>query len=265
MKVANSLIENCFSVIELLAEEGRSMRLSEVADKLGLQRSGTHRILSTLSRLSWVEQDEQTELYRLTLKLPAVGFRFLHASQITDVCRPVVDRLAKEIHELVRLGVVANGRITTIASAQGAQGSLACQLRVIPTLPAHVTASGKAWLATLSDEVALKVVLESGFHNAGDFGPNAVSSIDALLSELKKTRRQGFGLAREEAEPGVSSVAAVVSVGGDSVAALAVVAPSFRLGEERVAAIAEKVKRAAAELSTVWPLRTITARELFLD
>ncbi|MDK1389823.1 IclR family transcriptional regulator [Sinorhizobium sp. 8-89] len=265
MKVANSLLENCFSVIELLAEEGRSMRLSEIADKLGLQRSGTHRILSTLCGLSWVEQDERTELYRLTLKLPAVGFRFLHASQITDVCRPTVDRLAREIHELVRLGVVASGRLTTIASAQGARGSLVCQLRVFPTLPAHVTASGKAWLATLPDDVALKVVLDSGFRNRRDFGPNAVGSVDALLSELKKTRRQGFGFAREEAEPGVSSIAAVVRVGDESVAALAVVAPSFRLGEERVTAIAEKVKRAAAEISTVWPLRAITAQALTLD
>ncbi|WP_352707670.1 helix-turn-helix domain-containing protein [Mesorhizobium sp. M0195] len=49
---------------------------SEIADKLHRQRSGTHRVLATLRGLGWVEQNERSELYRLTLKLSAIGFRF---------------------------------------------------------------------------------------------------------------------------------------------------------------------------------------------
>ena len=114
MKVVNSLLENSFAVIEMLAHEARSMRLTEISDRLGLQRSGTHRMLATLTALGWVEQDHKTELYRLSLKLSAIGHRFLQASKIPDVCQPILDRLAQETRELVRLAVLANNNLTTI-------------------------------------------------------------------------------------------------------------------------------------------------------
>src|SRR6266508_2752526 len=102
VKVVKSLMESCFAVLELLASEARSMRLSEIADRLRLQRSGTHRMLATLCGLGWVEQDTESEFYRLTLKLPGIGFRFMQALRLPDLCQPIVDRLARESRELVR-------------------------------------------------------------------------------------------------------------------------------------------------------------------
>jgi IclR family transcriptional regulator, acetate operon repressor len=258
VKVVNSLIENCFAVVECLAAEARSMRLSEIADRLGLQRSGTHRMLATLSGLGWVEQDRDTELYRLTLKLAALGHRFLAATQFLDVCQPVVDRVAAATCELVRLAVVENGELTTLAHAQGAQGSLACQSRVFPSLPLHVTASGKAWLATLSNEAALKMVLTPGFGEPKDYGPNAVRSVNALIKELKRTRERGFGLAIEEAEPGVSAVAVTICPDGRNVqGVLAVVGPAIRMSKTRIEEIARIARRGADELAMLWPLRHV--------
>src|SRR5262249_30007992 len=150
----------------------------------------------------WVEQDPETGFYRLTLKLATLGLRFLAGAHVLDVCQPVVDRTAAEAGELVRLAIVENDELVTIAHAQGAQGSLVCQSRVFPTLPLHVTASGKAWLATLPNERALELVLESGFGTPNAYGPNAIRSVEDMLRELERTRERGYGLAVEEAEPG---------------------------------------------------------------
>ncbi|TIR47368.1 MAG: MarR family transcriptional regulator, partial [Mesorhizobium sp.] len=108
MKVVNSLIENCFAILEVLATEARSMRLSDVADRLHLQRSGAHRVLTTLVGLGWVEQDKATDFYRLSLKLPAIGYRFLQAASLPDVLQPVLDKVAGETRELVRLAALAS-------------------------------------------------------------------------------------------------------------------------------------------------------------
>ncbi|MDK1389786.1 IclR family transcriptional regulator [Sinorhizobium sp. 8-89] len=258
MKVTNSLVENCFAVIELLAREGRSVRLSEIAQTLQLQRSGTHRLLSTLCALGWVEQDQKTEFYRLTLKLSAIGYRYLQVAQIPDICQPIIDRAATECKELVRLAGIVGSDLITFAHAQGATGSLICQPRTFPVLPLHVTASGKAWLATLADEKALKLVLDAGFDYPGGFGPNALRSADALLQELARTRDQGYGVAIEEAEVGVSSVAAaVISNQGNAVGAVAIVAPALRLHERRIPELAELARRTAEELAFMWPLRQL--------
>jgi DNA-binding IclR family transcriptional regulator len=263
VKVVNSLLENAFAVVECLAAEARSMRLSEIADRLGLQRSGTHRLVTALAGLGWVEQDADTEQYRLTFKLAALGQGFLAGSRILDVCQPVLDRVAQESKELVRLAVVDCDELTTIAHAQGAQGSLVCQSRAFPSLPLHVSASGKAWLATLSNEGALKRVLAAGFGASTDYGPNAVRTANGVLRELKKTRERGYGLAIEEAEPGISAVAVMVCPqGGAPQGTLAIVGPAVRMGDDRILELAEVARRGAKELAMLWPLRGVVRTDI---
>ena len=257
VKVVNSLIENCVAVVECLAAEARSMRSSEIADRLGLQRSGAHRLLTALCGLGWVEQDPDTDFYRLTLKLATLGHRYLAGTRILDLCQPVLDRAAGESRELVRLAVIENDELVTIAHAQGAQGSLICQSRVFPTLPLHVTASGKAWLATLPNERALELVLAGGFGAPEDFGPRAVRTIEGVIRELDNTRTRGYGLAIEEAEPGVTGLAVCIRPeGADPRAVLAISAPAVRMSEQRLEEIAEIARARAADLAALWPLRS---------
>jgi DNA-binding IclR family transcriptional regulator len=263
VRVVNTLLESAFAVVECLAAEARSMRLSEIADRLGLQKSGTHRIVSALAGLGWVEQDTETERYQLTFKLAALGQGFLAGTRILDVCQPVLDRVAQESRELVRLAIVDNDELTTIAHAQGAQGSLVCQSRVFPKLPLHVTASGKVWLASLSNEAAMKLVLAAGFGDRTEYGPNAVRSANSLLRELKKTRDRGYGLAIEEAEPGLSAVAAAVRLRGGAVqGALAIVGPAVRMGEARLGELVEIAREGAKELAMLWPLRNTVLSDI---
>jgi IclR family acetate operon transcriptional repressor len=259
LRVVNSLLENAFAVVECLAAEAKAMRLSDIADRLGLQKSGTHRIVSALVQLGWLEQDAETTHYRLTFRLAALGQSFLASTRILDVCQPVLDRVAQESKELVRLAVVDSEGLTTVAHAQGAQGSLICQSRVFPQLPLHVTASGKAWLASLTNEAALKLVLAAGFGAPADYGPNAVRSASELLSDLKATRERGYGLAREEAEPGLSAISVLVQPEGVSVkGTLAIVAPAVRMNETRQADLAVIAHAAARELAMLWPLRNLS-------
>ena len=57
MKVIPSFIERCLSIIELLAEEGRRLKLGDIAQGLEIPKGDLHRLLSILSALGWVEQD----------------------------------------------------------------------------------------------------------------------------------------------------------------------------------------------------------------
>ncbi|RWO31839.1 MAG: IclR family transcriptional regulator [Mesorhizobium sp.] len=266
MKVVNSLIENCFAIIELLAIEAGSTRLSDVADRLELQRSGAHRVLSTLVKLGWVEQDDATDLYRLSLKLPAIGYRFMQAASLPDVLQPVLDKIARESRELIRLAALAGSNLTTIAHAQGAQGSLICRSRTFPVLPLHVSASGKVWLATLSREAALKRALEAGLGKPGSYGPREIRTVDEFMLELDRTTTRGYGVALEEAEEAIGAVAApIVTASGQFVGALAIVAPAFRLNEMRLAELGEQTKAGAAELALLWPLRSVAGPDTAND
>ncbi|MER9020060.1 IclR family transcriptional regulator [Mesorhizobium sp. M0195] len=257
MKVVNSLIADCFAILELLATEAKSMRQSDIADQLQLQRSGAHRILTTLVGLGWVEQDKE-DFYRLSLKLPAIGYRFMQAASLPDVFQPVLDKVARESRELVCLAALASDNLTTIAHAQGAQGTLICRSRTLPVLPLHVSASGKAWLATISREAALERALESGLGKPGNYGPRQIKTVDEFMSEFDRTALRGYGIALEEAEEAIGAVAATIATAsGQAVGVLAIVAPAFRLNEKRLAELGEQAKAGAAELALLWPLRSV--------
>ena len=251
--------ERCLSIIELLADEAQSLPLGEIADRLALPKSGAHRLLATLVDVGWVQQDPGTGFYRLTMRLAVLGQQFYVATGIPDICQPILDRIAQESREFVRLAVVDGHALVWVAHAQGATGGLMYQPTLTTnTVPLYATASGKAWLATLPSERAVEHVKHNGgFSHADGYGPNVIRSMDAMLREIRATEKRGFGVAVNEAEFGVSAVAAPVRAGktGPGLGTISIAGPTARMTDKRIQELARLVLRGAAELSDLWPLR----------
>ncbi len=255
--------ERCLGIIELLADGASSLPLGEIAERLGLPKSGAHRLLATLVSLGWAEKDPDTSFYRLTMRLAILGQQFYVATGIPDICQPLLDRLASQSREFARLAVVDGHSLTWVAHAQGATGGLVYQPSLLTsTVPLYATATGKAWLATLPTEQAIQNALRNGFQDADKYGPNVVRSVDTLMREIEATARRGFGLAVNEAEPGVTAVAAAIrpARGGTALGTVSVAGPSARMTDSRVRELAPLVMQSASELASLWPLRMRSGR-----
>lgn len=257
-----SSAERCLSIIELLAGEPEGVSLTALSASLDVPQSAVHRLLATLVQRGYARQDGTTGRYVPTLAIAAVGLRLLSTLNIPNVCQPTLDRLAERTGELVRLSAVEDGRLLWIAKAQGSRSSLRYDPITGHDVPLHVTSMGKAWLATLPEDEAVRLVAERGYGGAL-IGPNAIRDEAALRTELKVTRARGFGMVREEAEAGVSAIAAIirdgVQPGARPVAAMSIAGPAFRLSEERLEGFVPVLREAAQELSRIWPVRTFQA------
>ena len=66
-------------------------------------------------------------------------------SLYAQIVQPVLDRLAQETGELVRLGVIDGERQTWIAKSQGARSGLRYDPDMGRDAPLFYTASGHAW------------------------------------------------------------------------------------------------------------------------
>jgi DNA-binding IclR family transcriptional regulator len=250
--------ERCLAIIELLADGARDMPLGEIAERLTLPKSGAHRLLATLVDLGWAEKDPDTSFYRLTMRLAVLGQQYYVATGIPDICQPILDRFAQQCREFARLAVVDGHSLVWVAHAQGASGGLMYQPSLTSnTVPLFATASGKAWLATLPSEEAMRFVMKNGgLKDADQYGPNVIRTIEALLRELKATARRGYGLAFNEAEFGVTAVAVAIRAGdGPALGTVSIAGPSARITEKRAHELAPIVLRTAGELSNLWPLR----------
>jgi IclR family transcriptional regulator, acetate operon repressor len=255
--------ERCLAIIELLAEGAQELPLGEIAERLSLPKSAAHRLLTTLVDVGWAERNSETAFYRLSMRLAVLGQQFYVATGIPDICQPLLDRLARQCREFVRLAVVDGHSLVWVAHAQGASSGLMYQPSLVSnTVPLFATASGKAWLATLSADEAMQMVTRNGgLKDAERYGPNVVRSADALLREVRATARRGYGLALSEAEFGVTAVAAAIRADEESptLGTVSIAGPSARITEKRAQELAPLVLRTASELANLWPLRVAAA------
>jgi DNA-binding IclR family transcriptional regulator len=97
---------DALGVLELLSRNARGLQLYEIADGLHIPRSATHRVLSSLVEHGYVRQERHQGAYVLTAKIASLAFTFLAGSGITDLAQPILDRLANDCGELVRLAMV---------------------------------------------------------------------------------------------------------------------------------------------------------------
>jgi DNA-binding IclR family transcriptional regulator len=262
MKVVNPLLERCFQVIELLAEDSQPLRLGVISERLGVQKGAVHRLLAALTAMGWVEQDPTTGFYRLTLRLAVMGQRLLLATRIPDLTRPILEKLAIETQELVRMAVVEGEHLSWVTYAQARRTGLIYQPVMIGKVPLHVTANGKAWLSTLPREDALRIARADGLDAPGIYGPRALSTVEALSAALDETRARGWGTSYEEAEAGIAAIAAPICPAGPgtpAVATCSVAGPVMRFTADEMTRKAKCVVDAAAEIAAVWPLRPAPA------
>jgi IclR family acetate operon transcriptional repressor len=253
--------QRCLDVLELLADSSGGLALAGVAAALDLPKSAAHRILSLLVSRGYAVQHEESGRYRLTLRLTAMGFRYLAGTNLSELCQPVLDRLAANTGELARLAVVDQNGLTWVAKAQGATRGLRYDPDMGRDVVLHATATGKAWLATLPLGEALGLVQARGLAVPERFGPKVIKSLAALRREIEATRQRGYGVAVEEGEPGTAAVAAVIRRGpfpdAPVVGTISIAGPVARLTAERRERIAQDVCAAAKELSLLWPVRDL--------
>lgn len=248
--MAGSQIERALRLLESLTSDARGLPMQSLADQLDIPKSATHRTLAELIRLGYVRQDPQTSRYRLSTKLVALGFRYL-ASSGADIVQPILDRLALDTGELVRLGVIDGERQTWIAKSQGARSGLRYDPDMGRDAPLLYTASGHAWLASLEDAEALALVERQGIDDPAPFGPNAPRSPAELLARLALARQQGYAWVADSASVGTSAVAAVVRHPQENrvIGVLSVAGPTARLPVARLHELAPQLLAAAQELS----------------
>ena len=258
--MAGSQIERALSLIESLTSEPRGLPMQTLAEQLDIPKSATHRMLAELMRLGYVRQNPENSRYLLSTRLVAQGFRYL-ASSGADIVQPILDELARESGELVRLGVIDGERQTWIAKSQGARSGLRYDPEMGRDAPLFYTASGHAWLASVSDAQALLLVERQGVGRREDFGPNAPKSNAELLERLRVAREHGYAWVIESSAVGMSALAAVVADprDGHAVGVVSIAGPTARMTEARMHELSAALLATTQELSAASP-----ASELFV-
>jgi len=244
-------LDRGLALLEHLAAHPGGLPLASMAAELDIPLSACHRLLAELQRRGYVRQARKQGDYVLTTKVVSLGLGYLSNAGIVDIAEPLLERLAQKSGELVRLSIVDGDRLTWIAKAQGMRQGLRYDPDMGMDARLSCTASGHAWLLTLSDERALALVTQQGFGAPADYGPKAPTTVKALLGHLHAARVRGYAMIDEVFAPGMSAMAAPVLRRKEAVGVISIAGPRIRLTPERMHALAPDLLAAAAELGPI--------------
>jgi IclR family acetate operon transcriptional repressor len=246
----STIIQRSFKILEQLSAHPRGRTLTELAAEMDVPMSATHRLLTDLVECGYVDKDPRHGDFRLTMQVVSLGLRFLSASGISDIAQPALDRLAGQSGELVRLAIVDKDQLIFVAKAQGASQGLRYDPEMGQPVTLSCSAAGFAWLATMDDEEAMRLVVKQGFGAPKDYGPQAPTNFKSLLTHVRATRKRGFSVTVDLFQPAMNSMATVVRGADREVVALLIIAgPMARLTEERMFSLGPALLATAEELS----------------
>jgi DNA-binding IclR family transcriptional regulator len=241
-------LDRGLTILETLArEQGTSgLTLTELSHLLRMNRSTLFRFLATLRARGYIARDDETDRYRLGVRILLPASTFLSDLDVRRVAKPFLEALCDRIQELVHLTTLDGNEIVTVERVLSKQ-TLALQTAEIGARrPVHTVAAGKATLAYLPQETVQKI-LAAGMPAST---PHTITDPAVLIAQLDDVRTRGYAWDDQERTLGVRCVAApVFGYDGKVLATISVAAPTIRTSMERLWELGEETRAAAAGVS----------------
>jgi IclR family transcriptional regulator, pca regulon regulatory protein len=219
-------LERGLAVLSTFTPDRPALGISELARKLDLTRSTTHRYVATLATLGYLQQDESTRKYRLGPRVLDLGFSMLGSLELREIAAPHLRRLTDTTGHTSNLAIRDDTDVILIDRVRGRPGRyhhLEFTLHVGSRLPSYCSATGKALLAFLPRPDLDQLLDRIDFVQRG---PRTLTSKTALLAELDHVRRTGVAVNDEELESALRSIAVPVrSRSGRVIAAVNIAIP----------------------------------------
>ena len=250
-------VDRALTILALLARLGQA-GVSEIAGELGVHKSTAFRLLSTLESHDVVEQTEDRGKYRLGMGLVRLAGAGTARLDVVQQARPVCRRLAAECGETVNIAVLADHSALYVDQVSAGGSGLQSHNWVGQHIPLHATSNGKVLLCELA-----RSEVDGLVEQLPAYTDRTITARAAFHVELDRVREQGYALATDELEAGLTALAAPLrSAHGDVVASISISGPTLRLPEERVAALLPVLTAAADEVSARlgWVPRPATRR-----
>ena len=241
------VLDVALDVIEELADSGKeTKRPSEIAQKLGMNRTRVYRILKSLSHRGYVDTDSSGQGYMLGLKFLEIGTKTREQIDLRLLARPILLKLAQTSGDVAHLLVRYRQEAICIDFFQG-ENRLQVAGILGQTFPLYIGASPKILLAYLPRDKQVAIVNNIKFKQ---YTQNTITDREQLFARLDRIRTQGFEVDEEDYEIGTIGVGApVFDHSGEIVAGVTITTPSIRYNTGRRQELVDLVCAAATQIS----------------
>lgn len=246
-KYSAPAIGRAFELIELIAAN-KSAKFTEIVLKLGIPKSSAHVILANLEDLGYIFRDSEAN-YRLTAKLKNLMVTSVDGQDSNEIVRlaakkhliKLKDETGLSVHLAMRDGV----NVLYLEKIE-ADNFIRFDTYIGKRAPLHLTAVGKAILATMSKN-DVSIIAEN--FNFKDNTKGTLKSLDELSKQLEAFRKLGYAIEDQEEATGVRCIAAHLPGIFDNTFSIGIIGMTDQISDEDYPKIASKILKIAKIIS----------------
>jgi len=232
-------------LLKTFSEGEAEIGVTSLSRRLGVAKSTVYRLASTLVSEGLLEQNPETEKYRLGMSLFALGALVRQRMNVATDARPFLFHLREATGETVHLAILEGPDIVFVLNLES-NHAIRMRADLGARKPAFCTAEGRAMLAFQPQDVVNDVLGRRLVPRT----PKTIIDAGQIRAALEEVRALGFATEDEQSELGMRSVAAPIrNANGRVVAAIGLAGPIQRLSDEALASFAPLVADAARTIS----------------
>ena len=223
-------VERAAGLLDALEADG-PMGVSDLADQVGVSKGTTHTYLSTLENERLVASTAGE--YRLSLQYLGLAERVRERTEIYDLAKTEVDKLAESTGERAQFAMLENGMVANVYRTRG-EDAIRTTITVGQYDYPHYIAVGKAMLAHLPAERLETLIEEHGLPGRTE---RTITDPERLREHLPAVRERGYAVDDEERARGVRCVGApILDDDSNVLGGISVSGPAQRMTDDRIGA-----------------------------
>jgi IclR family pca regulon transcriptional regulator len=193
------------AVLNAFGRDRPAMTLSQAAQSVDLSRATARRVLHTLVKLGYVEQNDRQ--FALTPRIMKLGFAYVASQSWIDRAAPLMKALSERFDESCSAAILEGAEIIYVARIP-ARRIMSAALSVGSRLPAFHSSMGRIQLGFLDDAEIWRRLKSL---RVEPLTPATITDLQALYERIRDDRRQGFSIVDEELERGLRSIAVPIA------------------------------------------------------
>jgi IclR family acetate operon transcriptional repressor len=234
------------TILERLAGAESGVALTDLAQRVGLSPSTTHRLLGTLEKMGFVHQAGDLGLWSIGVKAFIVGSAFVENRDLIAIAHPFLRRLMAQSGETTNLAILDSSEAVFLDQVQ-CHEMMRMLARLGSRAPLHASGVGKALLAAMADADVAEILHKRGLSR---LTVNTIDTPEKLRVALRDIRRLGYAYDDEEHALGLRCLAAsVYNEHSEPLAAVSIAGPKSRISDDRVAELGAIVARTARDIT----------------
>jgi DNA-binding IclR family transcriptional regulator len=248
--------DRILTILELVGQSKRGLRLAEVAEQGKMPRSSAHCLLLTLERRGYLHRHEKSGRYMFGLKLFSLASYAINGLEVRELAAPHLAALMQQTGLTVHMAIMEQYEPVLVSKVEP-PGIFRLATWMGKRMDFHCTAVGKAIAAFLPEERLDELISVRGLPRHNE---NTIVSARKLKQQLLQVRKCGHALDDEEEELGLRCIGVpIFDHDGRVVGATSLSGTTNQIFADNVAALADRAKATAGNISSALGYSLATA------